>query len=502
MSYQPVIGLEVHVQLKTATKMFCGNSAEFGAEPNSHVCPVCLGLPGALPVINAAAVELGVRAALGLNCTIHQTSIFARKNYFYPDLPKGYQITQYDRPLATAGWLEVETRGTTDPGSGSGSGSGSGQRDAGTQGRSPPPGRRIRIRRIHLEEDAGKSLHDRFAGKTAVDLNRAGVPLIEIVTEPDLASPEEARAFLGRLKQVLEYLEVSDCDMEKGSLRVDANVSVRPAGSVTFGTKTEVKNMNSFANVERALAYEIERQVALLESGGTVEHETLLWDAARGEARPMRSKEESHDYRYFPDPDLPPLVLERSRIEALGAALPELPGARARRFREQYGLPDYDAEVLTATRAVADYYEALAGAAADPKAASNWVMTEVLAWLNQRQCAITELPITPDRLAQLIALVADGTLSTTMARHVFARMAETGLPPALIVQQEGLAQVRDQAQLEGWADEVLAAFPAEAERYRAGEAKLLAFLMGQLMRRSGGKADPRQASEILRRKLE
>ncbi|HEX6940171.1 MAG TPA: Asp-tRNA(Asn)/Glu-tRNA(Gln) amidotransferase subunit GatB [Longimicrobiales bacterium] len=478
MRYEPVIGLEIHVQLKTATKMFCGNSAEFGAEPNTHVCPVCLGLPGALPVVNRRAVELGVRAALGLNCTVHETSVFARKNYFYPDLPKGYQITQYDRPLATGGWLAAPA------------GEGAGTEPA-----------RVRIRRIHLEEDAGKSLHDRFPGATAVDLNRAGVPLIEIVTEPDLTSPAHARAFLTRLKQVLEYLEVSDCDMEKGSLRVDANVSVRPAGSDRLGTKTEVKNMNSFANVERALNYEIERQSRVLESGGAVEHQTLLWDAARGEARPMRSKEESHDYRYFPEPDLPPLVLERDAIEAIRAGLPELPDARERRFREQYGLPAYDAGVLTATREVADYFEAVARAAGDAKAASNWIMTEVLAWSNQRQCTIADFPVAPEHLAQLIGLVADGTVSSSLGRQVFARMTETRKPPAVIVEEEGLAQVRDTGRLEAWADEVVAAHPAEVERYRAGEQKLIGFFMGQLMRKSGGKADPRQATEILRRKL-
>ncbi len=478
MRYEPVIGLEIHVQLKTATKMFCGNSAEFGAEPNTHVCPVCLGLPGALPVVNRRAVELGVRAALGLNCTVHETSVFARKNYFYPDLPKGYQITQYDRPLATNGWLVVPVEGEE-----------SGE------------AARVRIRRIHLEEDAGKSLHDRFPGETAIDLNRAGVPLIEIVTEPDLKSPAHARAFLTRLKQLLEYLEVSDCDMEKGSLRVDANVSVRPAGSDRLGTKTEVKNMNSFANVERALNFEIERQSRVLDAGGKVEAQTLLWDAARGEARPMRSKEESHDYRYFSEPDLPPLVLERAEIEAIRGVLPELPDARERRFREQYGLPAYDAGVLTATREVADYFEAVAAAAGDAKAASNWVMTEVLAWLNQRQCAITDFPVPPEHIAQLIGLVADGTVSSTLGRQVFTRMVETGKPPATIVEEEGLAQVRDTGQLEAWVDEVIAAHPAEAERYRAGEQKLIGFFMGQVMRKSGGKADPRQATEIIRRKL-
>ncbi|HLU39218.1 MAG TPA: Asp-tRNA(Asn)/Glu-tRNA(Gln) amidotransferase subunit GatB [Planctomycetota bacterium] len=475
MQWEPVIGLEVHVQLATATKLFCADSAEFGAAPNSHVCPVCLGLPGALPVVNRRAVELGARAALGLNCAVHEVSRFARKNYFYPDLPKGYQITQFDQPLATDGWLDVE------------------ERDGAVQ--------RVRIRRIHLEEDAGKSLHDRLPGRTAIDLNRAGVPLIEIVTEPDLRSPAGARAWLTQLKQVLEYLEVSDCDMEKGSLRVDANVSVRPAGSAELGTKTEVKNMNSFSAVEKALAFEIARQTDLLERGRTVVHETLLWDAARGEARPMRSKEESHDYRYFTDPDLPALVVDRAEIERIRAALPELPAARARRFRDQYGLPAYDAGVLTATRELADYYEAVAARAGDAKAASNWVMTEVLGWLNQQQCALSELRVPPERLADLIRIVAQGTISATMGRRVFARMAETGRAAADIVEAEGLAQVSDEAQLEQWADEVLAAYPAELERYRSGEARLFGFFMGELMKRSRGRADPKRASAILRARL-
>jgi len=475
MRWEPVIGLEVHVQLATSTKLFCADSAEFGAAPNSHVCPVCLGLPGALPVVNRRAVELGVRAALGLNCTVHEVSRFARKNYFYPDLPKGYQITQFDQPLATGGWLEVE------------------ERDGAVQ--------RVRIRRIHLEEDAGKSLHDRLPGRTAIDLNRAGVPLIEIVTEPDLRSPAGARAWLTQLKQVLEYLEVSDCDMEKGSLRVDANVSVRPAGSAELGTKTEVKNMNSFSAVEKALAFEIARQTDLLERGGAVVHETLLWDAARGEARPMRSKEESHDYRYFTDPDLPALVVDRAEIERIRAALPELPAARARRFREQYGLPAYDAGVLTATRELADYYEAVAARAGDAKAASNWVMTEVLGWLNQQQCALPELRVPPEGLADLIRMVAKGTISATMGRRVFARMADTGRSAADIVEAEGLAQVSDEAQLEQWADEVLAAYPAELERYRSGEERLFGFFMGELMKKSRGRADPKRASAILRAKL-
>jgi aspartyl-tRNA(Asn)/glutamyl-tRNA(Gln) amidotransferase subunit B len=475
MSHEPVIGLEVHVQLQTRTKLFCGDSILFGAPPNTNVCPVCLGLPGALPVTNREAVGLALRAGLGLNCDVHETSLFARKNYFYPDLPKGYQITQFDQPLATAGWLEVATAGDSV--------------------------RRIRIRRIHMEEDAGKSLHDRVPGCTAVDLNRAGVPLIEIVTEPDLASPAEARTFLTRLKQILQYLEVSDCDMEKGSLRVDANVSVRAAGASGLGTKTEVKNMNSFANVERAIAFEIERQVSLIAAGQPVVHETMLWDEGRGEARPMRSKEESHDYRYFPDPDLPPLVIGRQQIEQIRHSLPELPEARYNRFRVAYGLPAYDAEVLTASRELADYYEAVARLAADAKAASNWVMTEVLGWLNQHQHGIAEFPVAPDNLARLIQLVNDGTLSSTLARRVFAEMTASARTPDDIIRASALVQVRDVGKIEEWADEVVTAHPAEAARYRAGEVKLLGFFMGELMKKSRGQADPRSATAVLREKL-
>ncbi|HUH11645.1 MAG TPA: Asp-tRNA(Asn)/Glu-tRNA(Gln) amidotransferase subunit GatB [Longimicrobiales bacterium] len=474
--WEAVIGLEVHVQLATATKMFCRDRAVFGAEPNSHVCPVCLGLPGALPVPNARAVELGARAALALGCTVHPVSIFARKNYFYPDLPKGYQITQFERPLATAGLLAAPA-------------------DEGEEERP------VRIRRIHLEEDAGKSLHDRLAGRTAVDLNRAGVPLVEIVTEPDLESPARARAWLGRLKQVLEYVEVSDCDMEKGSLRVDANVSLRPRGSSALGTKTEVKNMNSFANVERALAYEVERQTALLDAGGSVVHETLLWDAGRGEARAMRGKEESHDYRYFPEPDLPPLVLAPETAARVAAELPELPAARRARLRESYGLPAYDAEVLTATRALADFYEAVVAEAGDAKAASNWTMTEVLGWANQHPAGLSAFPVPPAWVGELVRMVGDGTLSGSAGKRVFQAMLDERERPGPIVAREGLAQVRDSEQLEGWVREVVAAHPEEADRYRSGEEKLMGFLMGQVMKRSAGRADPRQASELLARHL-
>lgn len=469
--WETVIGLEVHVQLKTRTKLFCADAVEFGAPPNTHVCPVCLGLPGALPVPNGAAVRLAVRAGLGFGCTVHSTSVFARKNYFYPDLPKGYQITQFDRPIATEG--ELHAGGDTP----------------------------VRIRRIHLEEDAGKSLHDRIADASAIDLNRAGVPLVEIVTEPDLRSPEHARAFLNRLKQVLQYLDVSDCDMEKGSLRVDANVSLRPAGSTALGTKTELKNMNSFSNVERALAYEIERQRARLERGAGIEQETLLWDEVRGVARSMRSKEGSPDYRYFPDPDLPLLQVDESTIGEIRATLPELPAAREARLQAAYQIPKYDAEVLCAERPLADYYEAVATEANDGKAASNWVMTDVLGWLKKNHATIAAFPIPPSGLAQLITLTIDGVLSSSLARDVFSRMIETGRSARAIVDTEGLAQVSDQAQLEAWIADALVAHPAEVERFRAGDEKLLGFFMGQVMRASKGKADPRLATELLRQRL-
>ncbi|MBW3554169.1 MAG: Asp-tRNA(Asn)/Glu-tRNA(Gln) amidotransferase subunit GatB [Gemmatimonadetes bacterium] len=471
---EAVIGLEVHVQLATRTKLFCGDPAEFGSEPNTRVCPVCLGLPGALPVVNRAAVELAVRAALGLNCRVHETSIFARKNYFYPDLPKGYQITQHEHPLATGGWLEPEI-------------------DAGE--------RRVRIRRVHLEEDAGRSSHDRIAGRTAVDLNRAGVPLIEIVTEPDLRSPEEARGFLTHLKRTLMYMGVSDCDMEKGSLRVDANLSVRPAGEGRLGTRTEVKNLNSFGNVERALGFEADRQRALIAGGGVVARETLLWDADAAEARTMRARGEDDDYRYFPEPDLPPLVLPPDLVDAARAALPEMPAARARRFREVLGLPAYDASVLTSSRDLADYFEATAAAAGDPKAASNWIMTDVLSWLNERDAPGGHFPVSPEALAELIAVVGEGALSRGMGRRVLDRMAETGRPAREIVEAEGLTQVSDSVRLGRWVEEVIAAHPDQARRFREGEEKLMGFFIGQVMQKSGGRADPRKLADVLRERL-
>lgn len=469
---ETVIGLEIHVQLATATKLFCGDRAEFGGRPNLHVCPVCLGLPGALPVTNASAVELAVRAAVGVGCAVHLRSRFARKHYFYPDLPRGYQITQYDQPLATDGRLEV-------PGPDVGIGT-------------------VRIRRVHLEEDAGRSLHRRVPGHTAIDFNRAGIALIELVTEPDLRSPAHARAFLVRLKRVLEYLEVSDCDMEKGSLRVDANLSLRPAGDARLTARTEIKNMNSFGNLERALSFEAERQATILDRGGVVEETTLLWDAGAREVRVTRRKEARHDYRYVVDPDLPPLVLDEGLVDRVRLGMPELPDGRAARFRAEFGLPTYDAEVLTASRTIADYYEGVVSAGADPKEASNWVMTYLLG----RQARTEAFPVLPAGLAELLGLVQDGTISRTMARQVLDAMVETGGSAAAVVRAAGLKQVRDDSRLEAWVDEVLGAHPDEVDRLRQGDAKLMDFLMGQVMRRSGGMADPRRAATLLRARLD
>jgi aspartyl-tRNA(Asn)/glutamyl-tRNA(Gln) amidotransferase subunit B len=473
-AWETVIGLEVHVQLLTRTKMFCGCSTKYGDPPNTNVCPVCLGLPGALPAPNELAVRLAVRAAFALGCTVHSRSVFARKNYFYPDLPKGYQISQYEEPLATKGALEIV---------------------------SPERGNlTVGITRLHIEEDAGKSQHDRFPGMTAVDLNRSGVPLIEIVSEPDMRSPAEARAYLTALKQVLLWLGVSDGNMEEGSLRVDANLSVRRPGE-PLGTRTEVKNMNSFSGVERALSFERERQIKLIESGGKVVQHTMTFDAAKGEVKQTRSKEESHDYRYFPEPDLPPLVLKADWLKKEEGALPELPAARRRRFESQFEISSAEAVVVTATASVADHFEKLVAAlgTGSGKEAWNWEANEVLSLSADAETIPTAL--TESRVADVVKLVRSGSLSRQAAKKVLAEMIADPASPADIAKRLGLVQVQDTSQIEAWVREVLAAHAAEVQRYKSGETKLVGFLVGQVMKRSQGKADPKAVSSALAKAL-
>ena len=469
-----MIGLEVHVQLATRTKIFCGCPVEFGASPNTNVCPVCLGLPGALPVLNRPAVEMAIKAALALHCTINPSSRFARKNYFYPDLPKGYQISQYDQPVAEHGWVEVNVGGV----------------------------KRIGITRVHMEDDAGKSMHEGFrdsATYTYVDLNRSGTPLIEIVTEPDIRSSDEAHAFLTELKQVLQYVGVSECDMEKGQLRCDANISVRPRGAEKFGTKAEVKNLNSFRFAKMALDYEIGRQVKLIERGGTVAQETRLYNPATGETASMRSKEHAHDYRYFPEPDLLPLQVTEEWLSSIRSGMPELPAERRQRFIADYGLPEYNAQVLTSSRALSDYFERVASVSGDPKAAANWVITDLLGLLAGRE--VSESPVSAERLGELVSLVAKGELSGKMAREIFPKMAETGDAAAVIVEREGLKQISDSGALAKIVDDVIAANPKQVEEYKAGKAAVLKFLVGQVMKASRGQANPVAVNELFVEKL-
>lgn len=470
--FETVIGLEVHAQLKTESKIFCSCSTRFGEAPNTNVCPVCTGMPGTLPVLNARAVEYAVKMALAVGCQVNRRSLFARKNYFYPDLPMGYQISQYDQPLAEHGWVEIPAEG------------------GGTK--------RVGITRIHMENDAGKLLHS-DGPWSQVDLNRAGTPLIEIVSEPDLRSAAEAVAYLKALRSILVYLGICDGNMEEGSFRCDANVSIRPRGATALGTRTELKNMNSFRNVERAILAEVRRQIDLVEDGEAVVQETRLFDAAKGVTRPMRSKEEAHDYRYFPDPDLVPLVLDEAQIAAWQAELPELPAQRRARFVAALGLTEADAEVLTAEKAVADYFEAALGHGVEAKKIANWVMGDVLRELNDRGVGMDACRLAPAGLARLVALVEEGAINASQARAVFREVFDSGEDPQAVVARRGLAQVSDDAALEGWVREVLAANPAEVARLRAGEKKLMGFFVGQVMRRSGGKANPAKVNELIGR---
>lgn len=478
-AYEVVIGLEVHTQLMTKSKIFCACSTKFGATPNMNTCPVCQGMPGVLPVLNKQVVEFAIRTGLATNCKIANHSVFARKNYFYPDLPKAYQISQYELPLAEHGWLEIKVNGRT---------------------------KKIGITRIHMEEDAGKLLHE-YPGEppgkfSYVDFNRCGVPLLEIVSEPDIRSPEEAKEYLMMLKNILEYLEVSDCNMEEGSLRCDANISLRPVGSEELGTKTEVKNMNSFRNVQRALEYEVERQTLLLEAGQQVVQETRLWNADKGMTFSMRSKEEAHDYRYFPEPDLIPLAVSDEWIQRIENELPELAPAKRCRFAEQYELPEYDAEVLTNSKHLANYYEECVKLFPQPKELSNWVMRDILRELTQNDMDIRDCPVSPQHLAEMLKLIDNKTISGKIAKTVFEEMYATGKMPAEIVKEKGLVQITDTGQLEEIIDNVIAENPNPLEQYRAGKTKTFGFFVGQVMKATRGKANPQLVNELLKKKLD
>ncbi|MFA5039570.1 MAG: Asp-tRNA(Asn)/Glu-tRNA(Gln) amidotransferase subunit GatB [Candidatus Omnitrophota bacterium] len=474
MTYEPVIGLEVHVQLKTATKAFCGCANLFGSKENSHTCPVCLGLPGALPVFNEKALKSGVKVALALNCAVRTFTKFDRKNYYYPDLPKNFQISQYDVPFAQTGSLEIQAR----------------------EGR-----RLVKIKRVHLEEDAGKLIHAEDGPYSLVDYNRAGTPLLEIVTEPDLFSPQEAYDYLTDLKLILQYLDVSDCDMEKGTLRCDANVSLRPAASQTLGTKTELKNMNSFKAVKMALDYEIRRQADVLAEGGRILQETLLWDEKKQATHSMRSKEEAHDYRYFPEPDLPPFVMTTSEIEEIRKELPELPEEKRRRFTRDFGLSRKDSETLTASVRLADFFEACVNLSAEPKKTANWLIGPVSFQMNSRNQDITQLRLSPSALMELIDLAETGKISQLAAKDVLQEMLETGEKPSRIVEEKNLGQVSDSSVLKTVIEQVLAAHQKSVADYQSGKENALMFLVGQVMRASGGKANPKTARQLLIERL-
>ncbi|MCS7196919.1 MAG: Asp-tRNA(Asn)/Glu-tRNA(Gln) amidotransferase subunit GatB [Aquificaceae bacterium] len=469
MEFEPVIGLEIHVQMDTKTKLFCSCPVEFGAEPNRNTCPVCLGLPGSLPVLNKKAVELATRAALALNCRINTRSIFARKNYFYPDLPKGYQISQYEEPLAVEGWLEVE-------------------------------GKRVRIRRLHIEEDAGKNLHE--GSRTFVDLNRAGTPLMEIVTEPDIDSPQMAKEFLEKLRSIMRYAGVSRADMEKGQLRCDINLSIRPKGSKELGTRVEIKNVNSFKFVQKAIESEMERQIRLLLSGEKVVQETRTFDPSTGLTHPMRSKEEAEDYRYFPEPDLLPLILSPNWVEEIRRSMPELPEQRLERFLKEYGLEEYSAKVLTENKELGDFFEeSLNHYGEEPRLTANWLLNDLLGQLAEWGKDIESSPVSTESLAELVRLIKEGVLSSKLAKEVLKEMVATGKRPTQVVEEKGLRQVSDEDAIRGLIEQVLQENHREAERFRAGEEKVFGFLVGQVMKKAKGKANPQLVNSLLKRML-
>jgi aspartyl-tRNA(Asn)/glutamyl-tRNA(Gln) amidotransferase subunit B len=474
VKYEPVIGLEIHAQLLTDTKIFCGCSTQFGSEPNTQTCPVCTGMPGVLPVLNRKVVEYVIKTGLAVNCDIAEYSRFARKNYFYPDLPKGYQISQYELPICEHGHVTITVDGNQ---------------------------RRVGITRIHMEEDAGKNIHGSEAGYSFVDLNRTGVPLMEIVTEPDIRTPAEAAGFMRMLRSIVRYLGVSDGNMEQGSLRCDANVSLRPLGTDELGTKSEIKNINSFRFVEKALEYEIKRQMKVLNESGTIVQETRLFDSEKGTTHSMRSKEEAHDYRYFPDPDLVPLVIDKEWIDAIRKGMPELPLRKKERFIEEQGLPEHDASLLAEERPVAEWFEEAVKLGADPKGTANWVINELLRMLSDDKITIDGTRVTPKHLADMLALIDKGTISGKIAKKVFIKMYETGKDPNAIVEEEGLVQISDSSELEAIVDNVLASNPDEVERFKGGDQKLMGFFVGQIMKETKGKANPKLVNEIIRKKI-
>jgi aspartyl-tRNA(Asn)/glutamyl-tRNA(Gln) amidotransferase subunit B len=485
MDYEVVIGLEVHAQLKTASKIFCGCSTTYGAEPNTHTCPICLGLPGILPVLNKKAVEYALIMALSSHCQIATESHFARKNYFYPDLPKGYQISQYELPLAEHGQIEIETNLPER------------ERSQTSQGI-----KRIGLTRIHLEEDAGKSIHNDAEGLSYIDFNRCGVPLIEIVSEPDISSTEEAVTYLKRLRSILRYLGISSVNMEEGSFRCDANLSLRRKGMKGFGTRTELKNINSFRYVQKALEYEIKRQLDILESGQEVIQETRLWNENEGKTFPMRSKEESHDYRYFPEPDLLPLVIDQEWLDAIADRLPELPDEKMKRFMDQYGLPKYDSEVLTSSIELADYFELCARGTGDAKMVSNWIMSELLRAIKGDDREIEDCPVSPSALTELLKMIKDGTISGKIGKDVFKEMYREGKSARAIVKDKGLLQISDEAEIAAIIEQVLKGNPEQVAKYKKGKEQLLGFFVGQVMKKTKGKANPRLVNEILKRAIE